>query len=813
MILARNGKSDAQRGGIVIESEFVFGTKAETLRTLAARSDDFVVPELEFFAYEDWCEDANAILGRLAQKFRETSVAVRSSSQQEDTDNASMAGAYLSVLHVPSSNSVELKTAIDAVFLSYGANVSSFDQVLVQAMVNAPTVSGVIMTKSIDDGAPYYVLNYNKSGETDAITGGREVQKSVLVHRDTPESYCRSPRLRKMLSLAKTLEKLCCDDALDIEFAIDQADRINLLQVRRITSRDSWHLDKCETVDAQLPRLEERVTALSAAREGLYGNCSILGNMPDWNPAEILGVHPSPMAISLYRRLITQGVWHKARATMGYRTIPDTDLLVTLAGRPYVDVRSSFNSFVPDGIPPSIAEKLVSEWLFYLKQRPELHDKIEFGVVPTIYDFQFDHEHNERLSRLLNKSELAAYKESLITLTKRNLSLSANSSVMTALQEITQLEERQRAREPFSNHQQDAKSLKTWMKAVLDECREYGTGPFAVLARHGFIAEALLRSMVRAGAISEQRVFSFKNSFSTVAGDMSADLIAVAQDKLHRDEFLRRYGHLRPGTYEVSSRSYKERDSLFDFNTVAQATRKEPFSLADAEREKIDRLFQEAAFTGVNADRFFAYAEQAIVGREYAKFVFTRSLSAALDALVAWGKHYGIDREDLSYLTIDDVFESHDAEGPSGAGIALLNKISKARRKKEDERLIKVGYIIRDVWDLYVVPMHRSKPHFITSQRVEAEAVFLDTILMSDADLGGKIVCIENADPGFDWIFSKNIVGLITKYGGSNSHMAVRCAELNLPGAIGCGELIFASISDRQQVVLACDDQQVLASV
>ena len=29
-----------------------------------------------------------------------------------------------------------------------------------------------------------------------------------------------------------------------------------------------------------------------------------------------------------------------------------------------------------------------------------------------------------------------------------------------------------------------------------------------------------------------------------------------------------------------------------------------------------------------------------------------------------------------------------------------------------------------------------------------------------------KIILIENADPGFDWLFNFNIKGLITKFGG-----------------------------------------------
>ena len=59
------------------------------------------------------------------------------------------------------------------------------------------------------------------------------------------------------------------------------------------------------------------------------------------------------------------------------------------------------------------------------------------------------------------------------------------------------------------------------------------------------------------------------------------------------------------------------------------------------------------------------------------------------------------------------------------------------------------------------------------------------------------IVCIENADPGYNFLFSKNIKGLITKYGGQNSHMAIRCAELNLPALIGVGEKVYNKIIEK----------------
>ena len=69
---------------------------------------------------------------------------------------------------------------------------------------------------------------------------------------------------------------------------------------------------------------------------------------------------------------------------------------------------------------------------------------------------------------------------------------------------------------------------------------------------------------------------------------------------------------------------------------------------------------------------------------------------------------------------------------------------------------------------------------------------------------------IDNADPGFDWIFIKNPSGLITKYGGMASHMAIRCAELGLPAAIGCGETLFEKLKESKKISMDCKKEDIL---
>mgnify|MGYP003314205154 CR=1 FL=1 len=60
---------------------------------------------------------------------------------------------------------------------------------------------------------------------------------------------------------------------------------------------------------------------------------------------------------------------------------------------------------------------------------------------------------------------------------------------------------------------------------------------------------------------------------------------------------------------------------------------------------------------------------------------------------------------------------------------------------------------------------------------------------------------------GFDWIFTRNIIGLVSQYGGANSHMAIRCAEFGLPAAIGCGERTFERLVGARKIELNAGEE------
>ena len=79
---------------------------------------------------------------------------------------------------------------------------------------------------------------------------------------------------------------------------------------------------------------------------------------------------------------------------------------------------------------------------------------------------------------------------------------------------------------------------------------------------------------------------------------------------------------------------------------------------------------------------------------------------------------------------------------------------------------------------------------------------------MESKNLNNSIVLIDRADPGYDFLFSFKIKGLITKYGGPNSHMAIRCYEENVLACIGYGAS-FDNLSKSKNLVLDCDNKKI----
>lgn len=787
-------------------SSFVFGTKAETLERLQPELKTACVLDQIRIEVREWEREHEYYLDLIQQTFTNQKIIIRSSTFAEDSKENSFAGAFESVLNVSTQDKESIRNGIKEVINSYKERLDGdigLNQVLIQPQLENVKISGVVMTRDLTSGAPYYIVNYDdRSSLTDTITSGTTNLQSLICLRSSI-NHVENKQIKELLVSVMEVEKIVESSKLDIEFAIDHAGDIYIFQVRPITTLNSINLmdDKLEK---SLQQEAKRFQKLHRRQSlNLYGRESLFANMPDWNPAEIVGVRPKPLAFSLYKYLITDSIWAESRKEIGYHSPSPEPLMVEFAGQPYIDTRVSFNSLIPASLDKDVAKKLMNFYTDEFKRDLQVHDKVEFELLFTSYDFDMD----ERL-KVLSKNgftngEIDEIRNSLINLTN-NIIKGEVGSISTQDQRLIKLKKKRE----FLLSENSSHNDIYIVKSLLDDCKKYGTLPFSILARYAFIAVSFLKSFVHKGILSEDEYDSYLKSIETVATHTIDDLDLVTTGELTIEKFLDMYGHLRPGTYDITSPRYDEAfEQYFDLKANHQrevkSSENSKIIFSQKQIDKINQLLTESELT-FTAMELFEFMEKSIVGRESAKFEFSKNLSLALQLLTQIGESKGIPKESLQFATIEDLNCIEYKNNTS-----LLQTIKEGIKHFEITENVKLPSVITSEEDFFTFIHHENRPNFITQKSVVGEVLYLNSITEEGIDLSGKIIAIENADPGYDWIFSYDILGLITKFGGANSHMAIRSAEFNLPAAIGCGDVIFDNVAQANRIKLMCGEQRI----
>ncbi|MCC6471365.1 MAG: phosphoenolpyruvate synthase [Alphaproteobacteria bacterium] len=751
---------------------FAFASKAESLERLARLVTKARVLPLVHFTVGEWETRRGAVLRKIkAAAWGAAPMIVRSSADGEDSEAVSLAGHFLSVPDVEPDDLVE---AVERVIASYGDG-SGRHRVLVQPMLARAAASGVAFTVDPNTGSPYLVVNYERDGNTSAVTGGKATaQETFYLWRDAPPPA--DPLLRGVAALARELMALTGREALDFEFASDAEGGLVLLQCRPMVLRAPTASPP--SLSPIMARIAQKIAHANRPHPYLCGPRTVFGVMPDWNPAEIVGVRPKPLALSLYRELITDSIWAYQRSNYGYRNLRSFPILIDFHGLPYIDVRVSFNSFVPEDIPEAMAHRLVAYYIDRLIAVPSLHDKVEFEIVQSCYTFDID----RRLARLAESGFSGGEREELKQSLRRLTNRVVHRSEGLWIAELDRIAELERRRGAVLGAEMSDLDRIYWL---LEDCKRHGTLPFAGLARAGFIAMQLLDSLVHVGVLAPAEKAAFMAGLDTVSNRMVQDLRALT-----RGAFLERYGHLRPGTYDILSPRYDEApEAYFDWQALGAAVpdhREAPrkFTLSLDQMRAIERLIAEHGLE-LDVVGLFGFIEAGIRGREHAKFVFTHSLSDALVLLGRLGGQHGLSPADMAYF---DIAAFKDMYGGCPDIDALLrDTIARGRARHGETLRLALPPLITHHDQVYAFHVPPTEPNFITQKTGRGQVRTPD---QADA-LAGSILFIPCADPGYDWVFSHGIAGFVTAYGGVNSHMAIRANELEIPAAIGVGEALF----------------------
>jgi adenylylsulfate kinase-like enzyme/phosphohistidine swiveling domain-containing protein len=772
-------------------SAIAFKTKAESLEALApVLRSARVLPQVRF-SVRDWRANADRVLAAITtQPWGSGRIIVRSSAQDEDGGaGRSQAGKYDSVLGVVGESA--LVRAIEEVIESFSPERSDQDQIFVQPMLERVTMAGVVFSRS-PSGAPYFIVNYDdRSGRTNRVTSGAgDDLNTFICAKSRTAKY--PPALAPVLALTTELESILHCDAIDVEFAVAGDGQLYLLQVRRLAVDDQPETDaKLETA---LNDIARKVALLSRPHPYLHGNRAVFGVMPDWNPAEIIGLRPKPLSLSLYRELITDAIWAYQRDNYGYQNLRSFPLLVSFHGLPYIDVRVSFNSFVPRDVPEELAGRLVNYYIDRLITEPHLHDKVEFDIIFSCYTLDLPKRMGRLTAHGFSAADIAELTDGLRRLTNRIVHGD------TALWRADRVKIGILAQRLSAIHDANIDKISRiyWL---LEDCKRYGTLPFAGLARAGFMAVQLIQSFVAMGVLNAQESAAFMASVDTVGSRICRDFA-----QLTKADFLARYGHLRPGTYDVLSPRYDEAPDLyFDWSSPPLQSPSPPaYELATEQLNRIDRLLKDQELE-MDASSLMEFIRNGIEGREYAKFVFTRSLSDALSLIKQLGNEHGLMDDDCAYLDYNVVRTLYSES--ASVHDALRQSARLGRERHALTRRLLLPPVITSSDDVFAFHLPKSRPNFITQKSVTAPVASVH----DPADkFTGRILFVPSADPGFDWIFSRGISGFITQFGGANSHMAIRASELGVPAVIGAGETLFRLWESARKLSIDCTNEKVL---
>ena len=137
----------------------------------------------------------------------------------------------------------------------------------------------------------------------------------------------------------------------------------------------------------RLRSIEDKLEQGMQSHPFLMGSRTLYGVMRIGIQPKIIGIRPKPLSLSLYRELVTDSIWAYQRHNYGYRNLRSFPLMPHFFGLPYIDLRLSLNSFIPNDLEDGLADRLVEYYMDRLLEEPTLHDKIEFEMVFSCYTF------------------------------------------------------------------------------------------------------------------------------------------------------------------------------------------------------------------------------------------------------------------------------------------------------------------------------------------------------------------------------------------------------------------------------------------
>jgi len=203
--------------------------------------------------------------------------------------------------------------------------------------------------------------------------------------------------------------------------------------------------------------------------------------------------------------------------------------------------------------------------------------------------------------------------------------------------------------------------------------------------------------------------------------------------------------------------------------------------------------------------------------RENVKFNFMRLHDVLARKIVDETQKRNIPADLLEQASFDEILILCDEKEDNSISKSEMQiRLQRRAAGASVRRLIQLpSVIVPDTADLALIEHLKQDATYVTKLSISSDLAYVSKDASLDMEalrerVKGKIVVIDAADPGYDFLFTMQPSGLITCVGGPASHMTIRSIELEIPAAIGVGKAKFDVLCASNRATLDCGRKQII---
>ena len=218
---------------------------------------------------------------------------------------------------------------------------------------------------------------------------------------------------------------------------------------------------------------------------------------------------------------------------------------------------------------------MVNHYLSELEKNKSLHDKVEFEIVHSCYYFGIEKELNKLKNNNFSKIEISEIQNNLLEITK----IIIHPIDGLYKKDLRELEKLKKATNKIVSSKLSLVDKIYWL---IKDTKRYGTLPFAGAARSAFVAIQFLKSFVSEGIMNKEEYNLFFKSLNTVSKSLVKD-----KNILSKKDFISKYGHLRPGTYDILSKNYEQNYDNYFSKENSYYVEEKIFNFSSSQKKKL----------------------------------------------------------------------------------------------------------------------------------------------------------------------------------------------------------------------------------